>query len=432
MSAKQFLGLDIGTTSICAVVTDGADAQYFCANLPNDSGEIVQNPHRIWEICTTLLDKAFAACPEIAGIGLCGQMHGVLYLDAAGDPASSLYTWQDESANAMMQGSGGTYAQALTALTGHAMASGFGCSTLFVHARQGTIPPNAAQICTIHDWVAMRLCGLRRPVMHASDAASFGLFDLQTLQFDLDAVRAAGLPEELFPEVIADYNQLGTYKNCPVYAAAGDNQASFLGAAGVPGSTVLVNVGTGSQCSLTSAYVLPAQLPPGAELRPLRGAEYLYVGSALCGGRAYALARDFFAGCARFLGAEGSDAAVYEAMNQLLKENPPPAEARLRVDTRFAGTRKNPSLRGCVDGIGTDNFTPAHLLWGLVEGMAAELHDYYRDSGQSRTRLVGAGNGLRKNSALRQALEQRFGMPITVPPYGEEAARGAAKIAAEA
>jgi len=426
---KQYLGLDIGTTSICAVVTDAVGALLFCETAQNDSGEPVQNPERILEICTSLLGRATAACPEIAGIGVCGQMHGVLYLDAQGDPVSPLYTWQDESGNEPFT-ENQTYTQALASLTGHAMASGFGCATLFVHARKGSIPPAAAKICTIHDWVTMRLCGLTRPVMHTSDAASFGLFDLRSLRFDLHALRAAQLPEALLPSVTPDFDVLGTYRGIPVAVAVGDNQASFLGAAEDPARTVLVNVGTGSQCSLASAYVPPGQLPPGAELRPLRGGQYLYVGSALCGGRAFALAKDFFARCAGFLGIELPERAVYAAMDALLKENPPPSESRLRVDTRFAGTRQNPSLRGCVAGIGTDNFTPAHLLWGLVEGMAEELYGFYGSGGIERDLLVGAGNGLRKNPALRQALERCFGMPLTVPPCGEEAARGAAKIAA--
>jgi len=427
---KTCLGLDIGTTSICAVVTDGAEELFFCETAQNDSGNTVQNPERIWEICTGLLDRAFAACPDIAAIGLCGQMHGVLYLDARGRPVSPLYTWQDESGNAPFHG-GGTYAQALAARTGHAMASGFGCATLFVHAQKGAIPVGAAQICTIHDWVAMRLCGLGTPLMHASDAASFGLFDLRNLQFDMTAIRAAGLPEALFPAVTADFDALGTHRSIPVAVAIGDNQASFLGAAREPGRTVLVNVGTGSQCSLATGYVPPEQLPPGAELRPLRGEQYLYVGSALCGGRAFALAKDFFAQCAHFLGMENiAGSAVYDAMDNLLKENPPPSESRLRVDTRFAGTRRNPLLRGSVTGIGTDNFTPGRLLWGLVEGMARELFEFYGESGQARDLLVGAGNGLRKNAALRQALEGLFGMPLAIPPHGEEAARGAARVAA--
>jgi len=426
---KTHLGLDIGTTSICAVVTGGAGEPLFCEAAPNDSGGTVQDPARIWDICADLLGRAFAACPDIAGIGLCGQMHGVLYLDAGGQPVSPLYTWQDESGNAAMP-SGGTYVEALAARTGCAVASGFGCATLFVHAQKGEIPPWAAQICTIHDYAAIRLCGLTEPVMHASDAASFGLFDLKNLRFDREAIRAAGLPEALFPRVTAAFDVLGAYKGCPVTVAVGDNQASFLGAAEEPGRTVLVNVGTGSQCSLTSGYVPPEQLPPSAELRPLCGEQYLYVGSALCGGRAFALAKDFLAQCAWCMGMELPGGAVYAAMDRLLKENPPPSESRLRVDPRFAGTRQNPGLRGSITGLGTDNFTPAHLLWGLVEGMARELCDFYRDSGATRGLLVGAGNGLRKNAALRQALERTFGMPLAVPPYGEEAARGAAKIVA--
>jgi sedoheptulokinase len=125
-----------------------------------------------------------------------------------------------------------------------------------------------------------------------------------------------------------------------------------------------------------------------------------------------------------------TDGAVYAAMDNLLKENPQPWSSRLRVDTRFAGTRREPLLRGKVTAIGTENFTPAHLLWGLVEGMAQELFGFYSDSGEKRGLLVGAGNGLRKNAALRQALERLFGMPLAIPPYGEEAARGAAKIVA--
>jgi len=434
---RIYLGLDIGTTSICAVVTDGAGALLFCESAQNDSGNTVQDPERIWEICTGLLDRAFAVCPDIAGIGVCGQMHGVLYLDAGGRPVSPLYTWQDESGNEIFSGDE-TYAQALAARTGHAMASGFGCTTLFVQAQREEIPLGAAKVCTIHDYVAMRLCGLARPVMHASDAASFGLFDLRRLQFDMEAIRAAGLPGDLFPKVTADFDVLGAYKGCPVTVAIGDNQASFLGAAEEPERTVLVNVGTGSQCSLATCYVPPERLPPGAELRPLCGEQYLYVGSALCGGRAFALAKDFFAQCARFLAIDLNDGAVYAAMDNLLKENPPPSDSRLRVDTRFAGTRRDPGIRGSIAGIGTDNFTPGHLLWGLVEGIARELYEFYiahcqssgRDSGETRDLLVGAGNGLRKNAALRGALERLFGMPLAVPPYGEEAARGAAKVIA--
>jgi len=428
---KLYLGLDIGTTSICAVAIGEDGAQHFCSTLPNDSGACVQDPLKIWAICTSLLEEAFAACDaaraEIAHIGVCGQMHGMLYLDESGSPVNPLYTWQDSTGDEL-QPNGETYAQELTVLTGYPMASGFGCTTLFAHRCKGTIPACAVRVCTIHDYVAMRLCGLSRPVMHSSDAASFGLFDLERLQFDERALFIAGLPEKLFPRVTADWDVLGQYRGISVSVAIGDNQASFLGAAEDPRRTVLVNIGTGSQCSLATAYMAPEQIAPGAELRPLVGEQYLYVGSALCGGRAFEIAKDFFAQCAQFLTGEAlTDAAAYAAMDGLLAGKPPQGETLL-FDPRFAGTRQTPGLRASVTGLGTGNFTPGHLLWGLVRGMAAEIYEFYSESGLWRDMLMGAGNGLRKNAALRQALEQVFGIPLHIPPHCEEAARGAAKI----
>ena len=424
---KQSLGLDIGTTSICAVVIAEDGAQRFCRTAINDSGFCVQNPLKIWAICADLLEGAFAACPGISHIGICGQMHGVLYLDQTGAPVSPLYTWQEPTGDELQRG-GETYAQELTRLTGHPMASGFGCTTLFAHRCKRTIPPGAAQICTIHDYVAMRLCGRTRPVMHASDGASFGLFDLKRLQFDENALLSAALPEELFPKVTGDWDVLGEYRGVPVTVAIGDNQASFLGAAEDPQRTVLVNIGTGSQCSMATEYLAPGQIAPGAELRPLGGGQYLYVGSALCGGRAFAIAKDFFTQCAEFLtGNSLTDSEAYAAMDRLLAGETPQGEMP-RFDPRFAGTRQDPSLRASVTGFDTETFAPAHLLWGLVRGMAAEIHDFYRESGLQRALLVGAGNGLRKNAALQQALEEIFGMPLRIPPSCEEAARGAAKL----
>ena len=427
---KLSLGLDIGTTSICAVAIKADGAPFFCRTLPNTSGACVQDPLKIWEICTNLLAEAFAACEaagaEIAHLGICGQMHGVLYLDGTGGPVSPLYTWQDPTGDEL-QPNGETYAQELTVLTGYPMASGFGCATLFAHRCKGAVPAAAAQICTIHDYVAMRLCGLSRPVMHASDAASFGLFGLKSLRFDEEALFVAGLSKKLFPRVTGDWEVLGEYRGVPVTVAIGDNQASFLGAAEDPQRTVLVNIGTGSQCSLATEYLAPGQIAPGAELRPLGGEQYLYVGSALCGGRAFEIAKSFFVQCAQFLTGEAlAGSAAYAAMGRLLAEEPQ-GEALL-FDPRFAGTRQAPGLRASITGLGTGNFTPAHLLWGLVRGMAAEIHEFYRESGLRRDVLVGAGNGLRKNAALQQALEQRFGMPLRIPPYCEEAARGAAKL----
>ena len=65
----------------------------------------------------------------------------------------------------------------------------------------------------------------------------------------------------------------------------------------------------------------------------------------------------------------------------------------------------------------------------MVEGMCKELHDMYlaylQDGGKS-ARLVGSGNGLRRNPALQDAFCRAFGQDLTMSSCMEEAAAGAA------
>ncbi|MDR3313068.1 MAG: hypothetical protein LBS96_01265 [Oscillospiraceae bacterium] len=435
-----YLGLDIGTTSISAVVlSPEGGAPLYARTIPNAGGlpsarsyERTQDPLRIRSDCFALAAEAMAQTPGVRGVGLTGQMHGLLYLDASGAPCSPLYTWEDESGNELLPGGDATYAGALQALTHYPVASGFGCVTLHAHASQGKIPPGAAQICTIHDYIAMALCGLQRPVMHTSDAASFGLFDLHAQRFDAAAIQKAGLPAALFPAVTKQAQALGHYRGIPVHVAIGDNQASFLGAAAQPEESVLVNFGTGSQLSMTTPWLPPEEIAPGAELRPLGGDQFLYVGSALCGGRAWAALAAVPLSNQQDLrqDAKRDREAAYARLDALVRDlNPPPPGEALVVDTRFAGTRQNPGLRGGIQNLGLENFTPRHLAWGVLFGMAEELHQFYRASGLVRGRLIGAGNALRKNAALRLAVEQTFGLPLHIPPATEEAACGAARCA---
>jgi sugar (pentulose or hexulose) kinase len=53
-----------------------------------------------------------------------------------------------------------------------------------------------------------------------------------------------------------------------------------------------------------------------------------------------------------------------------------------------------------------------------------------RHADRPRTRLVGAGNGLRENAVLAGIVAETFGLPLAVPRHREEAAYGAALVAA--
>ena len=103
------------------------------------------------------------------------------------------------------------------------------------------------------------------------------------------------------------------------------------------------------------------------------------------------------------------------------------------MSTRFSGTRVNPHERGKIENISLDNFTPAAMMLGFMEGMAQELYDLAEpvlSAGSFKLKnLVAAGNGVRKNLTMRAILSNKFGLPVKVPQHHEEAAFGAALFA---
>ena len=101
--------------------------------------------------------------------------------------------------------------------------------------------------------------------------------------------------------------------------------------------------------------------------------------------------------------------------------------------TTFAGTRQDPAERAVLSGLDEENFAPVPLLHALLRGMADELAACYRAALKAGCapagRLLGSGNGLRRNPALQRAVERSFGLPLTLAAVPEEAACGAALFA---
>ena len=99
---------------------------------------------------------------------------------------------------------------------------------------------------------------------------------------------------------------------------------------------------------------------------------------------------------------------------------------------QFLGTRQDPDKRAILQRLSPENFTPQHLIWAILEGMARELHDLYScyiAAGGAPMPLIGSGNGLRKNPHLQSIVSTMFGQKLTMSLYNEEAATGAAIFA---
>lgn len=427
------IGLDIGTTTICAIVVDAKKGEVLKSiTLSNDTFladvkpfEKIQNPSVILDKALTTVDSLLKEYDDVVSIGVTGQMHGLVYLDEKGDAVSGLYIWQDASANEMYK-DGKTYAQYLTELTGYKMASGFGASTYFYHKENNMVPENAATICTIHDYAAMKLAGLNKPVMHVSDAASYGLFDIKNGCFDEKAIEKAGLDFNLFPAVTKENMILGKKDGkIPVSVAIGDNQASFLGSVCDVEECLLVNVGTGSQISFATKSDVSAD---GLEIRPCVEGSHLMVGSSLCGGRAFALLENFFRKTAELVTGEEVKTA-YAGIDKFLEENES-VENPISFSTLFCGTRENPEERASIASLGIENFTPGHFIYGVMHGMADELYNMYKAGisvcEERPCQLIASGNGIRKNATLQRIVSEIFGMTLRIPKHKEEAAYGSA------
>lgn len=393
----QAIGIDIGTTSICGIAYD-IELRKIIKSITKNSDAFIKTSHsweriqsveKIINTAQEILDELISL--ETVSIGVTGQMHGMVYVDNKGSNLSNLYTWQDE--RGLLPYKDTTYAEFIGDPFGYASV------TDFYNSVNGIKPLGTSAYCTIQDFFVMKLCGLDKPTIHLTDAASFGKGALCNANITDDFVSA------------------GEYMNIPVSVAIGDNQASVFSALRNE-EDVLVNIGTGSQVSIISKTEIERE---NIESRPYFNGKYLVVGSALCGGRAYSMLKNFYEQIAEMFGINAHD--TYTKMNNLIIDKD---FSSLKVDTRFAGTRCNPEIRGCITNISMENFNVKDLTYSVLYGMGNELFDMYREMGVKRYGVVGSGNAIRMNPTLKNIVSNQFESDIKIPAFREEAAFGAA------
>lgn len=430
----NIMGIDIGTTSISFVLVDETTRKLLAQKTVNHHSfltgafpeEKIQDPERLWMLVEAGIREWIAAYGLPAGIGLTGQMHGMLYVDGLGNAVSSLYTWQDGNGNRMLE-NGRSSVDILNEKVS-SVSTGYGLATHFYLQKAGKIPQGAKKMAAIGDYIAMRLCELSEPVMCMDMAASWGCFDLEKKEFFYEALEAAGVDISYLPEVRKEHFFVGETKDgIPVMGSIGDNQASVFGAVSSFSDTVLINVGTGGQVSFATETCVNCQ--GSIELRPCSKDHYLLVGSSLCGGRAYAMLEQFYREVS------GNEEALYQRMQEQAQKfiEERGMDAAWKVRTTFSGTRSNPEERGMITGIGVENFCPGAMTAGVILGILEELHEEYESmcelTGKRARRLAGSGNGIRRNSLMQRLAEEMFGMKMEIPACAEEAACGAALCA---
>lgn len=426
------IGLDIGTTTISAVIVDQSQTIQDVVTtenntfLPGASYEKIQDARKIEQLAMDLFQTCLERCQCVASVGITGQMHGIVYLDQEGNLLSPLYTWQDGRGN-LPYNDELTWSEHLSSLSSYPLATGYGIVTHCYNLAHNLVPPNTSVLCTIQDYIAMKLARQTVPKIDPTNAASLGCYNANLHCFDEEALKRIGVDPKILPEVANDPLLGITADGMQVFCAIGDNQASFLGATDNTDDVLLLNVGTGGQISMHSNEKIETQT---LEARPYMDGGCLLVGSLLCAGRSFALLEQFFRDTVQMV--TGVDTPVYPAVNRTLAEVTSCTDYP-RFSTTFQGTRQDPTLRGSITELSVDNFTPVHFMYGMMYGIAEEMHAMYRDylqaGGKQAATIVGSGNGLRKNPNLCQIISEVFQCQLLLSQHQEEAAYGAAMYA---
>lgn len=427
------VGLDVGTTTISAAViniTEETQSEFFTiannCRVAAEDGFALQSAEGIFDKVKKLLDHILKSYTNVKSIGVTGQMHGIVYVDKNGEAVSEFITWQDSRADEIYK-DGTTYCGEIYKKTGEKVASGFGLATHFYNVKNKLVPKRTHTFCNIADYIVMRLTGNKEPIIHNSIAASFGMFDIKKSEFKAAKLAELGMDDIVLPRVTDDFYVCGEYGGAKICVGIGDNQAGVLGSVDDLDGGVLVNIGTGSQIS--AVCDVNTKVRDGAEIRPLVKGKYIFCGSALCGGAAYALCEKFFRDFTAAAG--GNGLPVYEVMNALAGEAYNEGKEPLKVNTCFCGTRINPSAGGSVDGITSKNFTADRFILGVINGMCTELYSFFGQIADSNKKsVIASGNAVRKNKVFKKVISDIFGMPVKIPKCSEEAAVGAAMFSA--
>ncbi|KAH9525502.1 hypothetical protein Btru_001567 [Bulinus truncatus] len=250
---ELWLGIDIGTTSAKVVLLDLDGTTLAVQSSPTFSEATTsigekgneQNPGQILKVVNQLVISLIKDTKyKIKGIGVTGQMHGVVFWTSGQELISSLdhvdrtavsnlFTWQDQRCSD----------QFLETLpkTSLPVSTGFGCATMFWFARNHPhfFTEGAFTCCgTIIDFLVAVLCGLDHPVTSDQLATSFGYFNETVCGWSSVLHESKEFPSHLMPKVVAAGKKAGVVRSSlegwpsavPVFVGMGDVQCAMYAA----------------------------------------------------------------------------------------------------------------------------------------------------------------------------------------------------------
>jgi xylulokinase len=228
------LGLDVGTTALKAIAASAegeviarAEEEYPVST--PQPGWSEQDPEDWWRAAERALSRLGSA--DVRGIGLSGQMHGLVALDEEDRVLRPAILWNDQrSARQCAEIERRMGVDGLVACTANRALTGFTApKLLWLQEHEPQVYDRIASVLLPKDYVRLRLTGDH--ATDVSDASGTLLFDVAARRWSSEATAALDVPEEWLPRALESAEPTGAdAAGTPVAAGAGDQAAGALGA----------------------------------------------------------------------------------------------------------------------------------------------------------------------------------------------------------
>ena len=262
MKMTYYLGIDLGTSAIKTILIDDQQIEHASVTVPLSiarphQGWSEQNPEEWWQgvdqAITEIAQNHPEQCAQLRGIGLSGQMHGLVALDADYTPLRDAILWNDTRASQEATMLDQKHPQ-FRAIGGNIVMAGFSAPKAVWMARHEA--ELFAQINTIllpKDYLRFRLTG--QMVSDMSDASGTLWLDVENRCWSEELLAATGLRLDQMPRLVESSEKSGHLSaslcqkwgikgDVVVAGGAGDNAAAAIGLGMTEPEDCFVSLGT--------------------------------------------------------------------------------------------------------------------------------------------------------------------------------------------
>jgi xylulokinase len=248
------LGIDIGTTSVKALLLDDAGRVTAIASsehgIVRRAGVVEAAPERWWESARAALRQLGPAVKDVVAVGVTGNMSSVVLLDEHHDALGNAPLLADSRGERQLAALPSSVRELVFARTGNRPATAFSLSTLLYLRDEAPGLLDAAQAwVSAKDYIRLRLTG--DVSTDLTDAYNSLLIKAGGHDWNPELIEAVGLPKRILPPILPSAEPAGTVTSdigipagVPVVTGAGDIAAGALGAGATKPGDVLISLGT--------------------------------------------------------------------------------------------------------------------------------------------------------------------------------------------